>query len=126
MIEHQLFMLCLCVCMRSRCVPPCQTLLLMGCTSPQVMRLHTLATKAMEVIVEVFPTRSLAVQEDRVRHRSIARRSPWSIPKFHAMLHAASSILLMGNWATAEAQVVEACHVIVKRLAKNTNQKPTQ
>ena len=58
--------------------------------------------------------------------KDVAGKGSWHIPKFHAMLHSASSILLMGPWSNCEAQVIENNHVYMKRLAELTNQRVDQ
>jgi hypothetical protein len=93
--------------------------------SGQVEALHDIACECMQMIVENLPTRSLimgAERNDLVKSGTVQ----WQIPKFHAMLHAASSIVLFGPWSNCSAEVVESCHVYMKRLADLTNQRKGQ
>jgi len=96
-----------------------------ACPMSQVDTLHDMACESMQMIVEHLPTRSLSMGTDRYEFDQ-SGQIQWAIPKFHAMLHAASSIVLFGPWSNVEAQVVESCHVYMKRLATLTNQRKTQ
>ena len=79
----------------------------------------------MKLIVDHLPLRSLVMGSERLE-RMQTGTDQWRIPKFHAMLHASSSIILMGPWSNCEAQVVESCHVYMKRLSDLTNQRKGQ
>lgn len=89
----------------------------------QLETLHEMARVCMQQIVDNLPSRSLAMGTER---KDVAGKGSWHIPKFHAMLHSASSILLMGPWSNCEAQVIENNHVYMKRLAELTNQRVDQ
>ena len=82
-----------------------------------------MARECMQQIVDNLPSRSLSMGTDL---KSVGGKGSWNIPKFHAMLHSASSILLMGPWTNCEAQVIENNHVYMKRLAELTNQREDQ
>ena len=82
-----------------------------------------MARECMQQIVDNLPSRSLAMGTER---KGVGGKGAWNIPKFHAMLHSASSILLMGPWTNCEAQVIENNHVYMKRLAELTNQREDQ
>lgn len=91
-------------------------------TIVQVQALHAVARQCMEMIKAKLPSRSLVMGAERC-NLDDSGKCMWRIPKFHAMLHAASSLILYGPWSNVEAQVVEANHVHVKRLADLTNQR---
>ena len=97
----------------------------LSCLKSQVDTLHDMACESMQMIVEHLPTRSLCMGSDRYEFDQSCQIQ-WAIPKFHTMLHAASSIVLFGAWSNVEAQAVELCHVYMKRLATLTNQRQTQ